>query len=104
MFVDLDAYKLLLNSIAEQSLKEDNYVVATGFVPSDMNPLLSDPSTFLKEDNPHPSLQLVFGVYSQLHSQIKESPSQSQSQLRRHMKIIVDKCTTSSSKLESCVG
>ncbi len=60
---NLDAYKLLLSSIAEQSLKEDNYVSGTGFVPSDMNPLLSDLSTFLKEDNPHPSLQLVFGVH-----------------------------------------
>ncbi|CZT06985.1 uncharacterized protein RAG0_12557 [Rhynchosporium agropyri] len=60
---NLNAYKLLLSSIAEQSLKEDNHVGGTGFVPSDMNPLLSDLSAFLKEDNPHPNLQLVFGVH-----------------------------------------
>jgi hypothetical protein len=60
---NLDAYKSLLSSIAEQSLKEDNHVSGTGFVPSDMNPLLSDVSIFLKEDNPNPSLHLVFGVH-----------------------------------------
>ncbi|KFZ17965.1 hypothetical protein V502_04337 [Pseudogymnoascus sp. VKM F-4520 (FW-2644)] len=60
---NLEAYKLLLTSIGEQSLNEDEYVSGTGFVPSGMNPLLSDLAAFLKDENDNPSLQLVFGVH-----------------------------------------
>jgi hypothetical protein len=60
---NLDAYKLLLIFIEELSVIEDGHIVGTGFVPSDMNPLLSDLSTFLKNDDDHPSLPLVFGVH-----------------------------------------
>jgi hypothetical protein len=60
---DLDAYKLLLISIGELSVIEDSHIGGTSFVPSDMNPLLSDLSTFRKNDDDHPSLSLVFGVH-----------------------------------------
>lgn len=60
---DLRAYKSLLTSIGELSLKENDHNRDTSFTPSDMNPLLSDLSIFLNSGDDSPSLHLVFGVH-----------------------------------------
>ena len=60
---DLDAYKFMLTSIGQLLRKEKSESRKPGFTLSDMNPLLSDISTFLESQSEYPNLSLVFGLH-----------------------------------------